>query len=91
MRHFRPFAIWACSLALEFALIFAAVQALDTLNPRVTESIARLIGDSRSVFATLVLGAIAIRTLAISARNSIGLRDAGARAALQAWTRSRRP
>lgn len=91
MKHLQTFALWAVMLALEFALILAIVVGVNALNPGLAQSLATLAKGSAPFLATVVLGTIGLRAVLTAARDRIGLRNAGDRAALQAWVRSRKP
>lgn len=90
MKHLQTVARWVVMLAIEFAVIFAIIKGVNALNPGLVQSIAALAKNSTPLLVTVVLGAIGIRTLATTIRNRISLRNAGDRAAMQAWMRSRR-
>lgn len=90
MKYLQTVALWAVMLAIEFAIILAIIKGGNVLNPGLVQSIATLAKNSTPILVTVVLGAIGIRTLVTAVRNRISLRNAGARAAMQAWMRSRR-
>lgn len=77
-------------LAIEFTIILGIVKGVNVLNPSLVQSIAALAKSSTPLLVTIVLGAVGIRTLVTIIRNRISLRNAGDRAAMQAWMRSRR-
>ncbi len=82
---------WAFMLGLEFIAILAVVASLNALNPGLAQSLAALAEGSVSILATVVLGTVGLCTVLTATRNRIWLRNAGDRAAFQAWVRSRRP
>lgn len=90
MNHLQTVARWVFMLAIEFIVILAIIKGLNALNPGLVQSIAALTKNSTALLVTVVLGTIAVRTLVTTIRNRIFLRNAGDRAAMQAWIRSRR-
>lgn len=90
MKYLQTVARWTVMLAIEFIIILTIIKGANTLNPSLIQSIAALAKSSTPLLITIVLGAIGIRTLVTTIRNRISLRNAGDRAAMQAWIRSHR-